>query len=38
MNQFPKNHSMERYRLEVLDVVKRHPSVQGYWKYPDLAA
>ena len=37
LNQFPKNHSMERYRLEVLEVVKRHPRVQNYWRYPDLA-
>jgi|SRR5580704_12482802 hypothetical protein len=39
MKQFPQNHSMERYRLEVLAAVKTHPHIARYWddkKYPDI--
>ena len=32
INQFPKNHSMERYRFEVIDQAKRHPRNQGHWR------
>jgi hypothetical protein len=32
INHFPKNHSMERYRFEVIEEVKRHPRNQSYWK------
>jgi hypothetical protein len=31
VKQFPNNHSMERYRLEVLDTIKQHPGVSPYW-------
>jgi lipase (class 3) len=36
--QFPKNHSMERYRLEVLEAVKQDPRIKSYWNHPDIAA
>jgi hypothetical protein len=32
LNQFPKNHSMERYRLEVLEPFKQHPDISRRWK------
>jgi hypothetical protein len=37
LKQFIANHSMERYRLEVLEAVRTHPRVAQYWRFPDLA-
>ncbi len=39
LSQFPKNHSMERYRLEVLEIAKAHEKVDHHWKreeYEDI--
>lgn len=37
VNKFPENHSMERYRLEVLQAVKQHPDFARWLKdCPDI--
>jgi len=35
--QVLKNHSMEHYRLEVLDMAKKQPLVQPHWNFADLS-
>jgi lipase (class 3) len=37
MSSFLENHSMERYRAEVLEVVRQQPSVQPHWQFTELA-
>jgi hypothetical protein len=37
IKQYPKNHSMERYRLEVLETVREDPRIKSGWKFPDIA-
>lgn len=33
IGSFLENHSMERYRAEVLDAVRQQPSVKRHWTY-----
>jgi hypothetical protein len=37
INQYPKNHSMERYRLEVLETVEEDTRIKPNWRFPDIA-